>query len=288
METDNLIRTIQKLRKRPHDPAAIAQLSERKRKELEFHNLHRDPKTVETVAKDTYELMYGNKKYYSTVQLSRQYIHDWLAKHVPGKVFLDYACGNGEMTRTAARLGTKLAIGLDISDVSVANGQRAAREEGLDNCLFVQGDCEKTGLPDESVDVILCSGMLHHLDLSYAFPELRRILKKGGVILALEALDYNPLIKIYRNLTPAMRTDWEKNHILSMKDLEFAERFFRVEEVRFWHLSSVAAAYIRSNASVQRRLLAVLDKVDSFLLRLPLIKLMSWQFTFELHRPVED
>ena len=37
-----------------------------------------------------------------------------------------------------------------------------------------QGDCENTGLPNTCVDVILCCGMLHHLDLSYAFPEIRR------------------------------------------------------------------------------------------------------------------
>ena len=46
----------------------------------------------------------------------------------------------------------------------------------------------------------MCCGMLHHLDLSYAFPELRRILSLEGKILAIEALDYNPIIKLYRNI----------------------------------------------------------------------------------------
>ena len=45
------------------------------------------------------------------------------------------------------------------------------------------------------------------------------------MVLGVEALDYNPLIKLYRQLTPDMRTEWEKAHILSLKDLRFAQKF---------------------------------------------------------------
>lgn len=48
----------------------------------------------------------------------------------------------------AARAGAKIAIGLDISSVSVHNAKESAVSEGL---------------------------TLHHLDLAYAFPELKRI-----------------------------------------------------------------------------------------------------------------
>jgi ubiquinone/menaquinone biosynthesis C-methylase UbiE len=204
---------------------------------------------------------------------------------VPGKVFLDYACGDGGRAIQAARAGAALAIGLDISDVSVRNAERAAAAAGVaDRCRFVQGDCEDTGLPDECADVILCSGMLHHLDLSYSFPELRRILAPKGVILAVEALDHNPAIKLYRRLTPAMRTEWEKNHILSMRDIRFAERFFRVGEVRFWHLLSIAGAFFHGNQTLLAAYLKVADAIDNVALKFPLVRLLAWQFTFELHK----
>ena len=99
--------------------------------------------------------------------------------------------------------------------------------------MFFQADCEDTKLPDSSIDLIICSGMLHHLDLSYVFPELRRVLKADGKILAIEALDYNPAIKLYRLITPDMRTEWEKAHILSFSDLEFAKRYFNVKNVKY-------------------------------------------------------
>ena len=96
-------------------------------------------------------------------------------------------------------------------------------------------------LQDNSIDALVCCGMLHHLDLSFAFPELRRILKPGGKTLAIEALDYNPVIKFYRYLTPDMRTEWEKAHILSLKDVRFASRFFKVNRKDYWHVVGYAA-----------------------------------------------
>ena len=79
-------------------------------------------------------------------------------------VFLDYACGNGSNAIAAAKAGAKLSIGLDISDVSVQNCRRFATDAGVtSNSYFIQADAENTKLPDNSVDVIICSGMLHHL-----------------------------------------------------------------------------------------------------------------------------
>ncbi len=253
----------------------IDSLDERKLRELEFHNRDRDRAQEENLDQDTYDKFYANRKYYSTVRKSAEYRENWIRQHAAGNVFLDYACGNGGNAMAAARAGASLAIGFDISDVSVENARRDAQQQGLDNTFFFQADAENTRLPDKSVDVVVCSGMLHHLDLSYAFPELRRILAPGGRILAIEALDYNPAIKLYRYLTPDMRTEWEKSHILSMRDLQFARRFFDIGEIKFWHIVGYAGAYFP-------RLLPVFEAVDSVLARVPGIRLMSWIFTFEL------
>lgn len=248
--------------------------------ELEFHNKHRDTQTVDKVrGEDTYEAFYGNRKYYATTKRSRRYVEDWIGRMAPGAVFLDYACGNGDMARLAARSGAALAIGLDISDVSIRNARDAAKAEGLEsNTYFVQANAEDTRFPSECIDVGICSGMLHHLDLSLAFPELRRITKVGGRILAAEALDYNPAIKLYRYLTPQMRTEWERAHILDLSDLKFAGRFFDVGEVSYWHVMGYAGGKFP-------RLAAALDAVDRVLERIPLIRLMAWMWTFELIRP---
>jgi SAM-dependent methyltransferase len=260
----------------------MATLDERKRKELEFHDAHRDraEATVE-VDQDTYEKFYGNRKYYVATNSSRQYTQDWIERYSKGAVVLDYACGNGMNAIASAKAGAKLALGLDISPVSVANAAADAANLGLSgNTLFFQADCENTKLPDASVDTVICSGMLHHLDLSFAFPELRRILRPGGRILAVEALDYNPAIKLYRMRTPSMRTDWEKAHILSLKDVKFGERFFDIGEVKYWHILGIAAPHVG-------RFAPALHGLDAVLTRIPYVQRMAWIFTFELIRAAD-
>lgn len=263
----------------------IGSLTPRGVAELEFHNKYRDAtlgRDPDQNGADTYERFYGNRKFYASTQRSHSYVEQWIRTMAPGAVVLDYACGNGHHALYAAKHGARLAIGLDISNVSVANARVAAKAENLtSNTYFIQANAEDTRLPAESVDAIICSGMLHHLDLSYAFPELRRILKVGGRILAVEALDYNPAIKLYRMLTPEMRTEWEKAHILSLSDLKFARRFFDVGDVRFWHV----LGYI---GGIWPASLSLLDYADRLLEKMPLVQLMAWQWTFELIRPHKD
>jgi ubiquinone/menaquinone biosynthesis C-methylase UbiE len=255
----------------------LSGLDDRKRKELAFHDQNRDYTVKHD--QDTYEKLYGNFKYYRTTRRSTEHIADWIRKNAPDKIFLDYACGDGANAIAAAKAGAALAIGIDISPVSVGNATGLAAKAGVsDRCRFVQADAENTSLPANSIDVVMCNGMLHHLDLSYAFPELRRVMAPGGKLLANEALDYNPAIKLYRMLTPAMRTEWEAAHILSLKDVRFASRFFEVHDVRYWHILAPLGAKIPA-------LFPLLDAIDGALTHVPLVKLLAWIFTFELRKP---
>lgn len=273
-----LLAAIEALQKKSNDDW-MSTLEERKRKELEFHDKHREVPEETLEHTDEYERLYGNKKYYKMVKRSREYTLDWLQNNVKDKVFLDYCCGNGENAIMAAEYGAKMAVGIDLSRVSVENAAREAEKKGVSaNTRFAQSDAENTGLPDNSVDTIICSGVLHHLDLSYAFPEIRRVLKPGGKVLAVEALDINPAIKLYRMMTPEMRTDWEKRHILNMKDIKFAKRFFDVTDVSFWHITSILGPHVGQTGA------NMLDNLDKLLEKTPLVQLMAWIFTFELQK----
>ena len=259
-------------------------LSDRKTKELEFHNRDRDEKFEQEIItnNDTYERFYGNRKYYRAAKRSKLYVQDWITRESKNKVFLDYACGNGDNVIHACKSGAKLALGFDISSISIKNGIKSAEKENLKinkehGVCFFQADAENTKLPDDCIDTVVCSGMLHHLDLSYAFPELRRILKPNGKILVVEALDYNPVIKLYRMLTPDMRTEWEKNHILSLKDVNFASRFFAIDEIYYWHV----LGYIGGKITF---LFPLLDHIDRFIEKIPYIQRLAWIFTFVMRK----
>ncbi len=257
------------------DDQWIKSLDERKLKELEFHDKDRDKSRVEILDKDSYEKYYGNKKFYKTVKKSHDYTEKWIKENSRDKIFLDYACGNGGNAIRAAQLGAKLSIGIDISKISVLNAKEQAEKLEIENIVFFQADAENTHLPDKCIDIIICSGMLHHLDLNFAFPELARILAPGGKILAIEALSYNPFIKLYRSKTADMRTDWEKAHILTLKDVRKARKYFDIGTIRYWHITSYLAAFFPS-------LLKFFNGLDSVLTKIPLINKMAWIFTFEL------
>ena len=259
----------------------VDKLEERKKEELDFHNFDReiDDKKIIEQQQEIQE----NRKFYSITQSQKKYMKNWLAANVPGKVFLDYACGDGAQSILVSELGAELSIGIDISDVSVLNATKIVKNLNLKNCYFFQADCENTELPDESVDIVLCSGMLHHLDLKVAFPELERILKKNGKILCVEALSINPVIQYYRDKTPEMRTEWEKAHILGPKDLKFAKKYFRVSNVRYWYLFTLLAVPFRNNI-LFKPLNLIFQLIDSIALKIPFFNRLAWQFTFVLNK----
>lgn len=251
-------------------------LEDRKQNESWFHDRMRDQTQIEAMGKDQYEEFFSNHRFYRTAALSREYFFDWIERHSRGKVVLDFACGDGEVALRAAAAGARLSIGIDISGVSIRNARNAAERRGLQqNTYFLRTDCENTGLPASSVDVVVCAGVLHHLDVSRAFPEIDRILAPGGRVMAFEALDYNPLIKLYRNRNPHQRTEWEKAHILSLKEVRLAERYFQLGAMRFFHMASILGVWLPG-------LLPLLNGFDRVATRIPGLQLMAWMFTFEL------
>ena len=270
-------------------PASLeANLDERKREEIEFHDAYRagtergaavlgqggDSPAPEKVEKDRY----ANKGFYSVTGSSSEYVRNWIAANSKGKTFLDFACGEGKYAIASAQAGAELAIGIDISPVAVSISKSQAAKAGVSaNTMFFQTDAEGTKLPDNCIDLAICSGVLHHMDLSYAIPELRRIMRPGGRVLVVEALSVNPLFTLYRKRTPAMRTKWESEHILGPKDVQFMSRFFSVDQLRYWHLAVLAAPLF----GVRKRF-GWLEGLDNVLLKVPGLQLMAWMMSLEL------
>ena len=255
--------------------AWVETLEPRKQEEANFHDADREGHQNETDRES------GNRHWYAATLPIVDYMESRIAANAKGKTVLDYACGSGGMTQRFAKHGASIALGIDISETSVRNAAENAERQGVTHTRFLQRDCESTGLPDNTFDTILCSGMLHHLDLTRAYPELHRILKPGGRVLCFEALNYNPLIKLYRKLTPQYRTAWEAKHILSMKEVRYARQWFKVENVKFFFMASPLATLLPKGA-VRDTGITIGHAVDALLTRVPLLRFWSWQFAFEL------
>ncbi|MBN2090291.1 class I SAM-dependent methyltransferase [candidate division KSB1 bacterium] len=102
----------------------------------------------------------------------------------PGFQVLDFGCGPGTYSILAAqRVGESGNIyALDINPLAIQSVQHKATQKRLTNIKTIQSDC-KTGLPDESIDIVLLYDTFHHLNESETvLKELHRILKRNGVL----------------------------------------------------------------------------------------------------------
>jgi len=253
----------------------------RKQKEREHANklktLLQKASNQETAASD--------KKFYSITRGSQTYVRRRLLKRISnGKKFLDYGCGKGEISIFLAKNDAEVT-GIDISDVSIKIAKENAIAQGLkDEPTFLVMDGENLEFNDNTFDVIICSGVLHHLDINEAYPELARVLKPDGEIICNEPLAYNPIFQLYRKSTPHLRTEWEARHILNKKSISLAKQHFDGIEIRFYHLTTLLAVPFR-NLSFFSSLLTIFEAIDSILFKLPLIKWLAWQIVFVLSKP---
>lgn len=262
----------------PVDPAEEA----RKAEEIAFHDERERDRNV--MSERDFLRKYPNKRFYAIAGGSRGYVSRWMQAKCPGKVALDYCCGLGETTVELAKHGA-MAHGIDISPEEIRTAEKAARDAGVaDRTAFAVMDAERMDFPDNTFDLIVCSGVLHHLDLNRAYPELARVLKPDGEIICIEALAHNPVIRAYRRRTPHLRTAWEVDHILGIGDIKRGKRFFEKVDVRFFHLATIVAIPLQDSV-VFRPLLRLLELVDRVLLAIPGLQLMAWQTIFTLSRP---
>lgn len=258
-------------------------LLERKQKEQDFHNKREADRKV--MSDEEYERKYSNKRFYKIAKSSNDYLYNLISELVPGKVALDYCCGLGFSSLELAKRGAKHVHGIDISNESVDTSRQRLIDAGFgDSSTFQTMDAEKMTFEDNTFDLILCSGVLHHLDLQFAYPELARVLKPDGKIIAIEALGYNPAINLYRKMTPSLRTEWETDHILTLAQVKEGLQFFNNYDVKYFHLASIAAIpFIKT--PVFKPLLAFLEALDWVLLKIPFVQLMAWQMIFVLKDP---
>jgi len=97
---------------------------------------------------------------------------------------LDCGCGPGGITLDWARI-TALGkvIGFDISENQIEQARLYAAEQSVNNVEFRVCDIYKLPFPDESFDAVFSNNLLEHIsDHTGAINEMKRVLKKSGVI----------------------------------------------------------------------------------------------------------
>lgn len=123
---------------------------------------------------------------------------------------VDLGCGTGLSTRSWENKCGRM-IGIDPSEDMLAIAQAKADSK----TEFIKAYSNKTGLPDNSVDVIFCSQSFHWMNPTDTLEEVNRILTKGGIFATVDC-DWPPVCNAnteiaYMNLFNKVRVIEEEN-----------------------------------------------------------------------------
>ncbi len=103
---------------------------------------------------------------------------------------LDIGCGCGAAAALLdAAFSPERITGIDIDIDMIEQGRSLIRREAISaECVLKQGCATHIPLANESVDLVLCHQLLHHMvKQREALAELNRVLRPGGVMLLAES-----------------------------------------------------------------------------------------------------
>jgi SAM-dependent methyltransferase len=125
---------------------------------------------------------------------------------------LEFGCGTGVFTRELLNRGYQVVS----FDISFELAEQVRRK--MNGTQIIIADAEYLPFADASFEAVFGVSVLHHLDLESALKQMRRVLKKGGVLVFSEPNMANPQILLQKNIS------WLKRR---MKDTPTETAFLR-------------------------------------------------------------
>jgi len=180
----------------------------------------------------------------------------------PGHKILDFGCGDGDYLITRHHHFDN-AIGIDISDTLIEFANERIKKNNINNITFYVMNVMNTTFQNEEFDTIRGAGILHHIDIQSSLNEIKRILKNNGTAYFIEPLSTNPLIRLYRKLTPKVRTTTEQP--LRIKDIKLIKKIFPFAKIQFHSFLTLLAVPFH-NTKIFPLLFSFLSTIDNFLL----------------------
>jgi ubiquinone/menaquinone biosynthesis C-methylase UbiE len=120
----------------------------------------------------------------------------YLLPHLkPSMKILDIGCGPGTITVDLAGYVPQGHItGLERAGDVLTQARALAKEKGVTNIDFVEGDANALEYQDNNFDVVLCHQLLQHVgDPVGILKEMRRVTKVGGIVAVRES-DYGSFV----------------------------------------------------------------------------------------------
>jgi ubiquinone/menaquinone biosynthesis C-methylase UbiE len=183
----------------------------------------------------------------------------------PGMTCVDLGCGTGAFTRRLTTLDLELT-GVDISPRSIE------RARAMGGATYVVGDICNCSLPAASYDLVVMSGVLHHLTTEairvQSLREALRLLKRGGSFFSYDPNLTSPSMFLYRHPRSPLYSQAGKTEnevLLSRGQIKSSLTAAGFSEVGATGLSGIAYRFVEGRLA--RRLLPLYNHVYEPLIR---------------------
>ncbi|MFQ5598018.1 MAG: class I SAM-dependent methyltransferase, partial [Nitrospiria bacterium] len=138
------------------------------------------------------DLLFGIKEYYMSVLMP-----------VTNRRMLCLGSGYGSKCRFFSKQGA-IVFATDVVIEPLKKMRSRAQNDGLNtgSLFFIVADAHCLPFKTERFDIVYGMGVLHHLDNDGASKEIYRVMKNQGKGLFKEPFGLNPIIGLYRLVTP--------------------------------------------------------------------------------------
>lgn len=157
---------------------------------------------------------------------------------------LDVCCGTAFYFPVLKEYSDNLT-GIDLSEELVTEAEKIVKKYRGMNVR--PGDVENIPFEDNSFDCVFCADSLHHIhDIDKALSEIRRVLKRSGIFIAVEPNMINPVVFLAHLLPAEERGAISRNFPFLMK--KRVGRYF--DEVCISYINYVAGQYNKKTISL--------------------------------------
>ncbi|MCK4348273.1 MAG: class I SAM-dependent methyltransferase [Thermoplasmatales archaeon] len=124
--------------------------------------------------------------------------------------FLEVGCGNGAVSKYIAKKYHLTVTGVDVDPEQI---EFAKKNTNTPNLHFLEADATHLAFEDNSFDIVLSFGVMHHIsNWLDAMEEIKRVLRPKGYFIYMDLVYHELTAKIGRSLT--------RNYgIITMRDL---------------------------------------------------------------------
>jgi len=144
----------------------------------------------------------------------------------PQSVIADVGCGTGISSELLLKHGHKV---LGIEPNKNMLDAAAIYLNKYDGFIPKTGNAENTGLPDASIDLVICAQAFHWFDREKAKIEFKRILKPGGKVLLIwndRRTNSTDFLKVYEDFLQMFGIDYKNVDHKNVQNKKTFENFY--------------------------------------------------------------